>query len=643
MQQTTEWLVHSRHDYANCHSFPTASAGDADLVYASDTPIEITAETMDDIVRILFVEDTEEDVALARRELDRDGLSFTWRRVTTESGLWRALLEFRPDVVLCDHTMPRFSGRNALIVIRQLYPSTPCLFVCDTTGEDVAITSLNDGFVDYLLKSNLRRLGPAVRHALADARERTRSQAVEAKLDRLVHYDTVTGLPNLGRIEDMFGRSIECARRYGQVVAVVTVNLDAFRLVEEGFGRGIGDEVLRSMGDTVTASVKDLTAVARVGADEFLVILDNLGQPGDARAPTQKILDAIAVPRNIGGQDLRITASAGVAVYPDDGSDFASLLLKSSAATHEVKVSSRGQLQFYSGDVTRRAQRRLRLETSLRRAIQDHELDLHYQAQFEIRSGHACGVEALARWTPPGMEAIAPSIFIPLAEQTGLIGTLGAWVLETACVEVSAWCEPGELPPTLCVNVSTQQICREFSVQLERVLELTEFPAERLELEITESVLIQSAERALECLAEWKRLGVRIAVDDFGTGYSSLSYLSRLPVDRLKVDKSLVHSMTTVPRDAAIVRTVISLGRELGFTVIAEGVETAAQFEMLCDLGCPQVQGYLTARPAGATEARALLKTNWGQRLDTRLRRLRETAGIRHVQRAATGASNEIN
>jgi diguanylate cyclase len=587
---------------------------------------------MDDQVRILFVEDTEDDVELARRELDRDGLRFTWRRVTTEAGLWRALLEFRPNVVLCDHTMPGFSGRTALRVIRQLYPATPCLFVCETTGEDVAIASLNDGFVDYLLKSNLRRLGPAVRRALTDARERTRSLAVEAKLDRLAHYDTITGLPNLARIEGILDRSIECARRNGQVVAVVTVNLDAFRLVEEGFGRTIGDEVLRSVGDTVTASVKDPKAVARVGADEFLVILDHLGQPVDAGIPTQKILDAIAVPRNISGLDLRFTASAGIAVHPDDGRDFESLLRKSSAATHEAKVRSRGQFQFYSGDVMRRAQRRLHLETSLRRAIQDHELDLHYQAQFEICSGLACGVEALARWTPPGLDAVAPSIFIPLAEQTGLICALGAWVLETACAEVSAWCEPGELPPTLCVNVSTQQICPEFSVHLERVLELTEFPPERLELEITESVLIQGAQRALECLAGWKRLGVRIAVDDFGTGYSSLSYLSRLPVDRLKVDMSLVHSMTTVPRDAAIVRTVISLGRELGFTVIAEGVETAAQFEMLRDLGCQQVQGYLTAQPAGATEARALLKGNWGRRLDTGLRRLRETVESRYVQ-----------
>jgi predicted signal transduction protein with EAL and GGDEF domain len=375
----------------------------------------------------------------------------------------------------------------------------------------------------------------------------------------------------------------------------------------------------------------DPAAVTRIGADEFLVILSDLAQPVDASAPVQRILDAISVPLTVGGQDLRITASAGVAVYPDDGSEFETLLQKSSAASHELKARSRGRVQFYSGDVTRRTQRRLRLETDLRRAIQDHELILHYQPQFEIRSGRACGVEALARWMPPDAEAIAPSVFVPLAEQTGLIVALDAWVLETACETVAAWQEPCELPPTLCVNVSTQQICREFLAHLERVLELTAFPAECLELEITESVLIQGTQMALECLAQWKRLGVRIAVDDFGTGYSSLSYLSQLPVDRLKIDKSLVHSMTTVPKDAAIVRTVISLGRELGFTVIAEGVETEAQFEMLGDLGCQQVQGYLMARPACATEAQALIKKRWGRRLEVGPCRRRETLEISHV------------
>jgi diguanylate cyclase (GGDEF)-like protein len=587
---------------------------------------------MDEIIRILFVEDEESDVDLARWELVRDDIRFTWQRVATERELRLALADFRPHVVLSDYAMPGFSGPAALKVIRRVCPSTPCLFVSGTIGDEVAITSLReDGLTDYILKSNLRRLGPAVRRALADARDRARSQEVEAQLHRLSHYDTITGLPNLALIEGLACRAMLCARAARRAMAVVTVNLDAFRLVEEGFGRTIGDDVLRSVSDAVTAAVKDSATVARVGSDEFVVILADLAQPIDAAAPVREILNAIAAPRNVGGQDLRITASAGIAVYPDDGDDFETLLQKSCAAMHEIKVRSRGEIQFYCGDVPKRAQHRLRLESGLRRAIQNRELTLHYQPQFEISNGRACGVEALLRWTTPGGETISPSIFVPLAEQTGLIATLGAWALEEACRTVAEWRDPGERPPTVCVNVSTQQIAREFTAQLERVLEISQLPAECLELEITESVLIQSAEQALECLAEWKRMGIRIAVDDFGTGYSSLSYLSQLPVDRLKVDKSLVHSITTERKDATIVRSVISLGRELGFTVLAEGVETEAQLDKLAHLGCQQVQGYLTARPAPATEARIMLQRTWGQRSEACRRRPR---GMREAHHA---------
>ena len=569
---------------------------------------------INNIVRLLFVEDSADDVELANRVLWGDGLRFVWHRVATESGVLCALRDFRPDVVICDSMLPGFSGRDALAIILRQSPSTPCISLSGAIGEDAAIRSLNDGFVDYVLKSNLLRLGPAVRRALAEARERARALEVEAELHRLAHYDTLTGLPNLARMDALVRSCVDTARATGRVGAVVTVNLDAFRLVEEGFGRTIGDDVLRSVSDTVIAAVEDPAAIARVGADEFVIVLHDLAQPLDATMPAQKILDAIAVPRSVGSQEFRITASAGVAVFPEDGDEFETLLQKSSAATHEIKARARGRLQFYSGDVTRRAQRRLHLESGLRKAIQDGELTIHYQPQFEIRSGRVCGVEALSRWTPPGGDTVAPSIFIPLAEQTGLIAALGSWVLQKACATVTAWRDSCERPPTLCINVSTQQICHEFSAELARVMALTNFPAECLELEITESVLIQSADLALTCLAELKHLGVRIAVDDFGTGYSGLNYLAQLPVDRLKLDKSLVHNMTTIGRDAAIVRSAISLGRELGFTVLAEGVETEAQLELLTELGCQQVQGYLTARPACAAETRALLARNWGQR-----------------------------
>jgi EAL domain-containing protein (putative c-di-GMP-specific phosphodiesterase class I) len=260
------------------------------------------------------------------------------------------------------------------------------------------------------------------------------------------------------------------------------------------------------------------------------------------------------------------------------------------------------------------ARPRLSPTARLRHAIEHDELSLHYQPQFEIRDGHHCGVEALARWFLPKGGSISPTTFVPAAEKNGLISALGAWVLNDACATVAAWHRCGAEPPILCVNVSPRQISPEFCTVLASTLERTGLPAAQLELEITEGILIERPELALQCLAQWKRLGVRIALDDFGTGYSSLSYLSRLPVDRIKIDKSLIHCMTKDAKTAAIVRAVISLGADLGFAVLAEGVESQAQLTMLSGMGCQQVQGYLLALPACADETKTLLASNSRQR-----------------------------
>jgi EAL domain-containing protein (putative c-di-GMP-specific phosphodiesterase class I) len=257
---------------------------------------------------------------------------------------------------------------------------------------------------------------------------------------------------------------------------------------------------------------------------------------------------------------------------------------------------------------------RLYLETCLREAIPRNELMVHFQPQYEVESGRGCGVEALARWNLADGEEVPPAVFIPIAERIGVIRALGAWVLQRACETAHSWHSLGGCPVTLCVNVSAQQISEDFGAVIERVLDATGFPATRLELEITESALIGNMELAIECMEHWKELGVRIAVDDFGTGYSSLSYLSRLPVDRLKLDKSFVHRMIYERKTAAIVRSVLALGREMGVAVIAEGVETERQFELLEHLGCRQVQGFLLAKPGPAHEAQALLTARWGTR-----------------------------
>jgi EAL domain-containing protein (putative c-di-GMP-specific phosphodiesterase class I) len=271
-------------------------------------------------------------------------------------------------------------------------------------------------------------------------------------------------------------------------------------------------------------------------------------------------------------------------------------------------------LRSHPGNVTVLAKRRPRLEMDLRRAIENRDLTLYFQPQFDVADGHACGVEALARWFRADGNVVEPRIFIPLAEKIQLIGALGGWVLEQACQTVQAWRIRGSQSITLCVNVSAQQLNRTFAKAVQRVLKCTGFPARLLELEITENALIGNANPTIECFRQLKALGIRIAIDDFGTGYSSLNYLSRLPVDRLKLDKSLVHNLTTQWKDVAIARAVIELGKELGIDVIAEGVETEQQFEVLKNLGCLQVQGYLLARPISQKEARDMIKRQWGGR-----------------------------
>ena len=266
------------------------------------------------------------------------------------------------------------------------------------------------------------------------------------------------------------------------------------------------------------------------------------------------------------------------------------------------------------GNVVQAAQRRLRLETCLRRAIENDELTLYYQPQFEVRNGAACGVEVLARWFRRDGTVVEPCVFIPVAEETQLIGALGSWVLQEACKTVRQWRTHAMKSLTLCVNVSTHQIDETLASIVQRAIERTGFPASRLELEITESALMGNAEVIIDCFQQLKEIGVRIAIDDFGTGYSSLSYLSRLPVDRLKLDKSLVHNLSRQWKDVAILRSVIALGKELGIAVIAEGVETEQQFQTLEELGCQQVQGYLLARPAPQNVAHATLTRRWGTR-----------------------------
>ncbi len=566
-------------------------------------------DAMHNHLKILFVDDEPTDIELEQLELERQGLTFASRTAASEDELSHALLDFDPDIVLCDYTLRGFSGLRALATSRRLKPATPVVMVSGSIADDTALECLKSGATDYLLKANIRRLGSAVQRAVDAVRQR---KEFEQRIDELAHYDTLTGLPNLAHIDELVRRSIGLGGSPRIPMAIAVLNLDRFRFIEEEYGRDLADDMLKDISVSLNARFPKPDCVARIGADEFLLVLRDIGEARQAGFIVEKLLSIVGRPRTLGTSQLKISASAGIALYPDDGERFETLLCNAGAALREAKLTP-GSFRFHSADAAKRIRRRWQLEADLRSAIASNGLRLQYQPQFAMDSGAVCGVEALARWMRPDGQAVAPSLFIPMAEQSGMIGILGTWALKESCRTVAAWTGIG-LPVPLCVNVSAHQICASFTEVISRALESSGLLAQHLELEITESVLVDDTDLVLKCLMQWKRLGVRIAVDDFGTGYSNLGYLSRLPIDRLKIDRSLIRDLRAQSKEVTIVAAIISLGRELGFTVLAEGVETEEQFALLNELGCHQAQGYLLSRPMTPSRARILMNRRWGMR-----------------------------
>jgi EAL domain-containing protein (putative c-di-GMP-specific phosphodiesterase class I) len=404
----------------------------------------------------------------------------------------------------------------------------------------------------------------------------------------LAYFDAWTHHPTLIHVHDLI-RSVTGRKDDSCTAsALVASNLDSLRIPEESLHQAAGADM--------QSEVARYGSIVRVAPDDFLLVLPPLSSAGEAAITAHGVLDSIAQTRLDGPPFESDPVPAGASM---PHSDLHRQDRRLSQAIAEPKAVSKEHLQ---------------LGATLGDAIQRHALSIQYQPQFELHSGRGCGVEALARWTLSTGQVIAPSVFIPLAERVGMIHALGAWVLKSACETAYAWCSRDAQRTTLSVNVSAHQIDEEFCAIIGRTLKESRFPAKHLELEITESALVGNTELTIECLKQWKRLGLQIAVDDFGTGYSSLNYLSRLPVDRLKLDQSLIQRMTLDTKSKTVMRSIIALGADLGIDVIAEGVETEQQLQMLEDLGCPRVQGYLLGRPMPPKQAQIALRKAWGNR-----------------------------
>ncbi|MBY0338373.1 MAG: EAL domain-containing protein [Acetobacteraceae bacterium] len=437
--------------------------------------------------------------------------------------------------------------------------------------------------------------------AIRDLRDRRRA---EERIRFLAHHDPLTRLPNRVGFAERMERELGFRARTGEQFAVLALDLDRFKMVNDTLGHGTGDALLAKVAARLRGAVRGEDLVCRLGGDEFAIVQFAPGQPEAAQHAAERLVELLARPFIVGGQVLNIGASVGIALYPADGTDLASLARNADLALYRAKSDGRGTFRFFEPEMDTRMQRRRMMEVELRTALSLRQFTLMYQPQLDTASGDIGGFEALVRWSHPERGTVSPADFIPLAEETGLIVPIGEWVLREACREAAGW----PLPVTVSVNLSPLQVRSPGLVELvSGACAAAGLPPERLELEVTESVLLADSDATIGTLRRLKALGVRISMDDFGTGYSSLSYLRSFPFDKIKIDRSFVGGIEAGGEAAAIVRAIIGLGRSLGMGTTVEGVETAAQLDYLRAEGCDQIQGYLIGRPLLPSAARAAL------------------------------------
>ncbi len=439
-------------------------------------------------------------------------------------------------------------------------------------------------------------------------RDVTHQRLAEQQVLKLARYDALTGLPNRNMFIDELDRTLGRARRSGHGFALFFIDLDRFKNINDSLGHGAGDRLLQVMAARLRELLRDSDLVARLGGDEFVVLLEGSAEGPALAGVARKALAAIAEPVLIEGRSFQVTGSVGISLYPQDGTDAATLLKNADAAMYLAKDSGKNTFQFYTAQLATHSAQLFALESDLRAALQRDELQLHYQPKVRLADGAIIGMEALLRWNHPQRGLLAPGEFIALAEDSGLILPIGQWVLAAACRQIRAWRDAGLHVPRCAINLSARQFVTETLVDdVQRALTEFGLEADALEVEITESVLMDDPQRANRTLLGLHGLGVHIAIDDFGTGYSSLAYLKRFPAQTVKIDRSFVSGLPADRDDAAITQAVIAMAHSLGLEVVAEGVETQAQMDYLRGLGCDEAQGYLIGRPVAATRLQAQL------------------------------------
>jgi diguanylate cyclase (GGDEF)-like protein len=441
-------------------------------------------------------------------------------------------------------------------------------------------------------------------------RDVSSARAMALEMIHLAHHDFLTGLPNRMLLSDRVNQVIALAQRHGKKVAILFLDLDGFKHINDSLGHAVGDKLLQSITECLVGCVRGSDTVSRQGGDEFVILLSEVEHSEDAAITARRMLQAVAEVHPVGQHSLHITTSIGVSVFPDDGEDAETLIKNADTAMYQAKENGRQSYQFFKPAMNVRAVERQSIEEALRTALERNELSLHYQPIINLRSGAITGAEALLRWTHPTRGPVSPAQFIPVAEDCGLILPIGNWVLREAAKQARAWLDAGLPLGSVAVNISAMEFRHEdFLEGIFAALEDTNLDPKFLELELTESVLMKRAESAASVLQTLRANGVQLAIDDFGTGFSSLSYLRRFPVDALKIDQSFVRQISTAPDETTIVTAIISMGRSLNLRVVAEGVETQEELSFLQAHQCDEAQGYYFGRPVPPAIFAKLLET----------------------------------
>jgi len=525
-----------------------------------------------------------------------------WDGLETIEKLW--LVDADVQVVVCsahsDYDWADFARRlghsDKLLVLKKPFEPIEVL---------QAATALTRKWQDAQnLKRHVHELEQTV-HARTE-----RLEAANRQLRHLATHDALTGLPNRVLLDDRLEQAIAHAKRGGQPFALLMVDLDRFKLVNDSMGHRAGDELLRTIAQRLQGSVRSVDTVARVGGDEFVLVLSP-AEIGEARTVARKVIEAIREPMNLAGGDVHVSASAGIAMYPADGVTNEMLLSNADSAMYCAKNRGRNQLQHYERGMDEATRERVKRETDLHGALERGEFELHYQPKVEAGTGCVNGAEALIRWRHPEQGIIAPGDFIPLAEDCGLIIPIGEWVVREACRQARSWQKEGLPALRVAVNVSASQFRQDDFLEMVRgALDAAGLEPRHLELELTESAVMTNPEESTAMLEKLSAMGVLVSVDDFGTGYSSMSYLRRFPIDKLKIDRTFVKDLASRPEDASIVQAIISLAHSLRLKVVAEGVETSDQLRALREMNCDQYQGFHFSPPLPAEEFANLLRQN---------------------------------